>query len=103
MLSPNPSDFQPNVRLGPLAQALDPSGGFCSRCGTPWSFVRHHSTQYTDSRGCFALCEFCWRECPREERVSYYRELFDLWVAQGAEIATPECWSLIEAAVLGGK
>ena len=103
MLTLRPTDFQPNVRLGKLAQALAPSHSFCGRCGTPWPFVKRHATQYSDSRGCFPLCQFCWEECSPEERLPYYRELFESWVSEGAEIATPELWLLIHSAVLAGQ
>jgi len=60
--------------------------------------------------GCFPLCAECWRELSVEERLVYYREMYEEWVmwdkvlgreAEGFE----NCgvWGQIESAVREGK
>lgn len=71
----------------------------CQKCRTPWDLVRHHDTSYSDSRGCFPLCEKCWSELTPECRLPYYKKLHDEWKRQGSE----QPWAEIERAVLAGK
>lgn len=67
-----------------VARTFQPNLGWCYRCGFPWSFVEHHSTQYNRNSACFPLCEECWLilEVP-EARIEYYKMLIDLWESQG--------------------
>jgi len=57
------------------------SGGYstCKRCNRTWNICEGHSTEYISGRGCFPLCEQCWSELTREERLPYYMSLVDDW------------------------
>lgn len=87
------------MRIGRIGKVLAPGWGGCLRCRTPWRFVPHHTTWYTPNRGCFPLCEKCWKELayPRF-RMPFYRELFDSWGS-----AHDQKWPQIETAVQDGK
>jgi len=62
-------------RIGRISSWFDPGYSACGRCRTTWSYVESHVTSYSDSYGCFPLCEKCWRELLPVERLPYYREL----------------------------
>jgi hypothetical protein len=53
--------------------------GSCGRCKVSWKWVEGHLTLYSCGSACFPLCEKCWSDLTPEERVPYYRELFDKW------------------------
>lgn len=97
---PDAQDLLVRKALSPLARVLSPLGR-CQCCGLPWSVVASHVTDYTDDRGCFPLCELCWRMLPRADRLPFYRRLHDEWERSGD--VEPELWSQIEAAVLEGR
>ena len=90
-----------NVRLGPSARVLAPGLGWCLKCGTPWRFVHHHSTSYSQSSGCFPLCEKCWEELTPAERLPFYRQMWNQWVSMGTD-KDDGTWDQIEAAVMAG-
>jgi hypothetical protein len=48
----------------------------CNRCGIQWRYVNGHGVAYSKGRGLFALCEHCWNECNKEQRIFYYSELW---------------------------
>lgn len=80
--------------------------GTCGRCDESWAYVEGHSTRYTEREGCFPLCEDCWSALTPEERLPYYREMWEDWW-QGAKreehIADlNRKWPQIEKAVLQG-
>jgi len=57
-----------------------PGFGVCYRCRRPWKFVKNHSTQFSNSAGCFPLCEKCWRELKTPQaRWPYYHRLIEEW------------------------
>lgn len=103
-------------RVGRISRLVSPGYGWCKRCLTTWNFVEGHTTIYEQgpgfeimgrrfpgaSSGCFPLCEKCWRACTIAERLPYYRELWDTWVAQGTD-KTIETWLCIAAAVREGR
>ena len=61
-----------------------------------------HNTSYTRGRGCFPLCEKCWRDLKTPAaRMPYYRQLWSEWLQQTYE--PPWVWCAIESAVLEGK
>jgi len=84
------------VRVGALGKPFAPGYGWCFKCLTPWAFIEGHSTFYRDGRGCLPLCTLCWGEMTPEERLPYYRQLWEEWAAGYAE------WSDIERAVAAG-
>ncbi len=103
-------ELQAPHRLARVLQMRAPGFGGCLRCQRPWRFVVGHTTMYDDQRGCFPLCEECWKKLGTPEaRLPYYRALAEQWlgglidyrpetrfeVAQGIL----EQWPLIEAAV----
>lgn len=90
-----------NARIGRISHAMAPGYGDCLRCHTAWAFVKGHSTSYTETSGCFPLCEACWSELTPEERLPYYRLLWNRWCADGAD-REPETWGQIETAVMAG-
>lgn len=84
----------------------------CRRCG---SNETYHITPYPDDsspgeHGILPLCEACWRELSPEERLPWYRQLWDIWNTGGFWIQYhdgtwhewPRCvsWPVIEEAVL---
>ena len=88
--------------LGRISQILFPTYGHCSECGFTWNLVERHITSYSSRRGCFPLCEGCWRKLTIDERMRHYRALWCRWIAKG--MPRPEAeWNLIEAAVREGK
>ena len=88
--------------LSGTARLLNPDYSYCYHCMMPWSFASPHNTYYTDERGCFPLCEFCWRilRTPRK-RIVYYRRHFDMWAC--GQSGAAERWAQIRAAVFAGK
>lgn len=92
------------VRIGRVSHLLAPGFGDCGRCHTNWHFCEGHSTKYTETHGCFPLCEACWSELTPERRLPYYRDLFEQWMRDDpADDETKHRWPLIEVAVLSGK
>ena len=83
--------------VGVLSQILFPHYGSCGRCGRTWNICKGHSTQYTSSCGMFPLCESCWVELTIEDRLPYYRKLFDRWERNET------IWNSIESAVRADK
>jgi len=84
--------------------------GRCGRCNRSWKWVKGHATNYTESSGCFPLCDSCWKALTPEQRLPFYRKLFDGNTASirgydGGEYLAHhlEEWPLIEKAVLEGK
>ena len=75
--------------------------GSCGRCGRTWKFVKGHSTNYSENHGCFPLCENCWKDLTPEQRLPYYRDLFDDWSIHGN--INESLWVNIKTAVLTGK
>lgn len=83
----------------------------CGRCWRRWNFVEHHSTVYDSDvhqisnnawigRKCmFPLCEKCWQALNPQERLPYYRHLWEQWEKSSPGYAN---WSGIEQAVLEG-
>lgn len=101
-----------NRRLGRISQLINPYTGSCGRCHTTWTFVCEHDTPYSDDSGCFPLCEKCWAELTPEQRLPYYRRLWESWpdthrktAPDGTEIPPlpTEIWWQIQRAVLAGK
>lgn len=90
-----------------LAVLLKPmyQGFGCVRCELPWNVTEGHTTKISPFESCFALCEKCWEDLSPEERLPFYKALFEKW--QGDEIsrkeAPPEKWQKIKTAVLAGK
>jgi hypothetical protein len=64
-----------NWRLGPMSRWLAPGWSWCYCCGTPWLFVRDHTTWYREFEGTFPLCEKCWGELTPETRWPYYEKM----------------------------
>jgi len=97
-----------------IERLLLPGLGYCYRCRRPWKThgigVVEHATNYTETSGMFPLCEGCWSKLSPEERLPYYRKLWDSWnhggfwiqYADGTwhEWEAPEPWPVIEKAVL---
>lgn len=83
-----------------IDQAIHPQYGHCGKCGLTWATVEGHSTRYTESEGMFPLCEKCWSELTPEQRLPYYRSLWESWER---EIPGHANWNDIEKAVLEGK
>ncbi len=68
--------------------------GVCCRCGLPWGCVSEHTTWITESRGCFPLCEPCWRELGTPEaRLPFYRAFIE-------KSGGLESWAHLQAAVM---
>lgn len=76
---------------------IHPGYSWCKKCKMPWPSIERHCTQYTETRGCFPLCEKCWTFLTVEERLPYYMLLWSSWGAGAPD------WKLIEKAVRDGK
>lgn len=96
---------------GFFARLLFPLYSACGRCGMPWRVTKHHSTNLlTKGGGLFPLCEHCWSDLTIEERLPYYRKLYESWLKTAPPTlpdGTPYhefnmTWEEIEAAVLAG-
>jgi len=48
------------------------SYGECNRCGGTWNWKKGHSLKMTDNSECFPLCEECWHDSTKEEKLKYY-------------------------------
>jgi hypothetical protein len=83
--------------FGAITRIITPGYSYCGKCGITWKFVKGHSTNYTNSRGCFPLCEHCWELLTPEERLPYYKDLWDSWHGWGKPDVE---WKTIKEAVL---
>src|SRR6266699_2498920 len=59
-----------------------PSYGSCLCCGISWWLKGWHSTNFSDSEGCFPLCEFCWSRMTPDQRLPFYEYLINEWQQQ---------------------
>lgn len=87
-----------NVKeLARLAARAHPRFSTCGLCGFPWYFVEHHNTLITKTMSCFPLCVNCWPELTVDQRIPFYRRLWESWRdgPGGVDIS----WEFIEAAV----
>ena len=99
-------------------QRMNPGVGTCGRCLRPWGGpaqtwmpaggtgwiespakpgAKEHITQYSSVGGCFPLCEQCWGGLTPEQRLPYYRDLWEEWEKWCVGYAS---WEAIKAAVL---
>lgn len=62
---------------------VNPSLSYCKHCGLPWNHCESRSVEYSNGRGCFAVCTDCWKECSLEELKGYYTDIFNNWSKQG--------------------
>lgn len=75
--APTPTHDSTRARI---ARACAPGYSYCMRCGMPWNRVDGHTTRYTETSGCFPLCEGCWTLLGHPEaRIEYYAALIDEW------------------------
>lgn len=86
-----------------IARLLNPfSPGYsgCGRCHRNWRICISHGTKISGEEGVFPLCRDCWKELSIEERLPYYRALWNQWQAWGD--SSDEEWERIEEAVRSG-
>lgn len=95
---------------GFFARLISPMYSWCYRCGMPWRVTKHHETWVTEGSGIFPLCESCWKELTPQDRLPYYRRLYDSWLKtmpetlpDGSPAKLNMTWEEIETAVLAGK
>lgn len=96
---------------GFFARLIYPFYSACGRCGMPWGATKNHVTKVTENRGIFPLCEKCWKDLTPQERLPYYRKLYESWLKTAPKTlpdgtpykGTNMTWEEIEAAVLAGK
>lgn len=100
--------------VGYVLRYFSPTYGWCGRCKWPWNVVKGHTTWFGRGRGCFPLCEGCWRGLTPEGRLPYYRGMWNCWrtggrlvdgwdYAEELAVAPDEEWWQIQAAVLAGR
>jgi hypothetical protein len=53
--------------------------GRCARCNRNWRICEGHSTNWNKTDGMFPLCEDCWKDLKPEDRLPYYRSLWERW------------------------
>jgi len=90
-----------NLRIGKISDFFALGYSHCHKCLTNWGFVEGHTTRVTEGSGCFPLCERCWEGLTPEERLPYYRQLYDEWLADGCKPRYP--WSKLKTAVLNER
>ncbi len=94
---------------GFFARQIFPLYSWCGRCGMPWRVTKNHMTGVNERGGMFPLCESCWKDMTPQERLPYYRKLYESWLRpvilpDGTPYkGTNLTWEEIEAAVLAGK
>ena len=73
--------------------------GSCGRCGIQWRYANGHTVQYSERRGLFAICEYCWDECSQNERIFYYQKL---WFEQEREYGKRKegSWGLLKENII---
>lgn len=59
--------------------------GKCGGCGRTWNICKDHVTHYSQYKGCFPLCEDCWKEMSISERLPHYIKLMDEWKTDPTE------------------
>lgn len=102
---------------GALSRLASPTYSSCFRCGRTWNTCRNHSTPYSwhtpypggvkrPASACFPLCEDCWGELTRAQRLPYYRQMFDEWESGGEcdhnGVSWEETWERISESVMAG-
>lgn len=56
-----------------LARTVPATGyGSCASCHLPWWVVTGHTVDFSESGGCFPVCEMCWQNLDRDEIWPYY-------------------------------
>lgn len=75
----------------------------CYCCHGSWDHLQGHTTNYSDTGGCFPLCEGCWMMLGTPEaRLPYYKMLWDEWERQLPGHNPISKWDQIESAVQHG-
>jgi hypothetical protein len=72
-------DLDRIIQQGKELQKKFPSSGWCGRCKWPWAAIEEHATPYAPGRMLFPLCETCWAQLTPEQRLPYYRGLYNCW------------------------
>lgn len=76
----------------------------CFRCKTPTKYVNWHVTDVPrQGDGCFCLCVKCWTDLAPEQRLPFYRRLFDYWMSSGGMDDPPRRWSNYAEAILNER
>lgn len=96
---------------GFFARLVSPMYGACGRCGMPWNMTKNHVTSVTEICGIFPLCESCWKDMTPQDRLPYYKKLYESWLKTAPKTLpdgtpykeTNVTWEEIETAVLAGK
>lgn len=111
----------PRKLIGILTSRWFKHQSACGRCGRKWGVAKDHSTPYGKveiertikfggqtikdiipaKTSCFPLCQQCWEDLTPEERLPYYRELYEEWVRLGPG-RDEDDWEDIKSAVLEG-
>lgn len=65
---------------GAYSALIYPGFGYCYRCFRRWPTTQIHETDYSESHGCFPLCEDCWRELTPVTRLPYYHKMYQSWL-----------------------
>lgn len=61
--------------------------GTCYCCKWPWRLIEKHITYYEQNRGCFPLCQHCWKKLSEDQHpieavnnlLPFYNQLADDW------------------------
>jgi len=84
----NSIGLQERKVAGFIAAPFSSGYGSCGRCGRTWNICKFHSTMYSETDGCFTLCEDCWLDLSPDERLPYYKNLMNEWNADSAKRAS---------------
>jgi hypothetical protein len=78
----------------------------CGRCIDSFLWKPNHCTRFTETDGCFPLCEECWKALTPAERLPFYRAMFESNLATCPPLYRDEYeakWPLTKKAVEEGK
>jgi hypothetical protein len=82
-----PIGLQERKMAGFIAAPFSLGYSNCKRCGRTWNICKSHSTMYSETGGCFPLCEDCWLDLWPNERLPYYIKLMNEWDADSSQRA----------------
>lgn len=68
-----------NLRIGRISKLIFSNYGYCRKCHTTWNLVENKVVFYNSNSGCFALCQKCWNNSSKDERLHHYKSKMYSW------------------------
>lgn len=69
----------------------------CQKCKREFKEVSPHVSVVKRRLALIVLCRDCWKSSTPDERVSYYRKLYEFWLEQ--RVTPSQTWNQIETFV----